>query len=116
MKQFTLNLLATIICAVLVLWYLFKYFEWRRKFLIPLEKLPGPKRYPVVGTLYPFIGVPKKGEFSLRVNLTDYRNKTLIDLFHIFENYIRVMPPLFRSWNGSLPEINVRKPEHIEVR
>ncbi|GJQ72805.1 hypothetical protein Trydic_g1455 [Trypoxylus dichotomus] len=91
------QMLFIIICALFVLWYLCEYFKWRSKFLVPLEKLPGPKRYPILGTLYLFVNVPKD------------------EIFYYYENFLKSMPPLFRSWNGSLPEINVRKPEHLEL-
>ncbi|GJQ86708.1 hypothetical protein Trydic_g14779 [Trypoxylus dichotomus] len=54
-------------------------------------------RYPIVGTNYVFIGVPKE------------------DLFDIMVGCIKEFRPIFRAWNGSTPEVHFVKPEHLEI-
>ncbi|KAK9744667.1 Cytochrome P450 [Popillia japonica] len=85
------------VAVIVVLWWLFSYYKWRRDIYYPLEKLPGDPRYPIIGTEYIFIGVSRN------------------ELIKVFLEKIKKYSPLFRTWNGSIPEINLMKPEHIEI-
>ncbi|KAK9744643.1 Cytochrome P450 [Popillia japonica] len=83
--------------AVLFLWYLLLCWKWKKNFFDPMEKLPGDKYYPIFGTTYTLIGVPRSEVFY-----------TLLDSIYKYK-------PLFRTWNGSHPEVNITKPEHLQV-
>ncbi|KAK9744665.1 Cytochrome P450 [Popillia japonica] len=85
------------VAVIAALWFLFSYYKWRRDIYYPLEKLPGDPRYPIIGTQYIFIGVSRN------------------DLIKVFIGKLKKFAPLFRSWNGSIPEIHLMKPEHIEI-
>lgn len=39
----------------------------------------------------------------------------LIDVLSKLLDVIGTYRPLFRSWNGSVPELNIMKPEHLQV-
>lgn len=36
-------------------------------------------------------------------------------MYNLFMTRINKYKPLFRTWNGSIPEIHIMKPEHLEV-
>lgn len=52
------------VLVIVVLWYLVSYYKWRKNVYSYLEKLPGDPRYPIIGTEYIFIGVPREGNIS----------------------------------------------------
>uniref|UniRef100_A0A182MYY0 Cytochrome P450 n=1 Tax=Anopheles dirus TaxID=7168 RepID=A0A182MYY0_9DIPT len=88
-----------LIQLALVVITLVPFFKWLKKRLqlrSIIEKIPGPKTYPVVGTMHPFIG--KKSE----------------EIFYIIDQRTRDFPGIHRIWNGSTPEIRINKPEYVE--
>ncbi|KRT80978.1 cytochrome P450 [Oryctes borbonicus] len=89
-------LIIPLLCLVIV-WYLVLCWKWKKNVFDYMEKLPGPKWYPIFGTTYAFKGVS--------------REEVLYKLLDI----IQAHRPLFRSWNGTDAEINIMKPEHLQV-
>lgn len=61
-----------------------------------VNKLPGPKSYPIFGTVLDISG-----------------KKT--DLFELILKQNHKYGPIYRTWMGSMPVINVMKAEHIEI-
>ncbi|KAI4464333.1 cytochrome p450 family 4 [Holotrichia oblita] len=86
-----------LVLVIVFVWYLYSYFKWRKDVYYPLEKIPGHPRYPIIGTEYIFIRVSSE------------------ELFDVFLKVTQKYAPLFRRWNGSLPEIVTTKPEHFEI-
>ncbi|KRT80979.1 cytochrome P450 [Oryctes borbonicus] len=81
----------------LALWYLVICWKWKKNFFDPMEKIPGDRYYPIFGTTYGFIGVPRS------------------EVFYKIVDTVSKYSPLFRTWNGRHPEINIMKPEHLQV-
>ncbi|XP_035917573.1 cytochrome P450 4C1-like [Anopheles stephensi] len=75
------------------------FLRWLKKRLQlqrVMDKIPGPKSYPVVGTMHSFIG--KKSE----------------EIFYIIDQRTRAYPGIHRIWNGSTPEVRINKAEYVE--
>ncbi|KAI4464331.1 cytochrome p450 family 4 [Holotrichia oblita] len=85
------------VLVTVVLWYLISYYKWWKNVYFYLEKLPGDPRYPIIGTEYIFIGVPRE------------------ELFNAVIANVDKYAPIFRTWNGSSPEVHLTKPEHLEL-
>jgi hypothetical protein len=44
-----------------------------------------------------------------------YRAQFLAGLFEVFQRRTRMYGPLFRVWAGPIAQINLSRPEHVEV-
>ncbi|PNF27068.1 Cytochrome P450 4C1, partial [Cryptotermes secundus] len=62
-----------------------------------VNKLHGPTQYPIFGTALPFLFIKRNETFK-----------------YITENH-NTFRPIFRSWNGSVPNIHLLRPEDVEV-
>ncbi|GJQ72804.1 hypothetical protein Trydic_g1454 [Trypoxylus dichotomus] len=85
------------VVVILSLWYLIICWRWKKTFFDPIEKIPGDKYYPIFGTTYKFIGVPRS------------------EVFYKILDAVNKYRPLFRTWNGRHPEVNIMKPEHLQI-
>jgi len=62
-----------------------------------MNLLPGPKSYPFIGSQFQFILADRK---ELMRKKTEEINQN---------------PPLYRTWIGNIPEVNLLNPAHLEV-
>ncbi|ETN65988.1 cytochrome P450 [Anopheles darlingi] len=60
------------------------------------DKIPGPKAYPLVGTMYTFFG------------------KKPHEIFYVIDQRTRTYPDLHRVWTGMVPEVRISKAEYVE--
>ncbi|GJQ72801.1 hypothetical protein Trydic_g1451 [Trypoxylus dichotomus] len=89
-------ILTPLLCIVFI-WYLVLCWKWKKNVFDYVEKLPGLKWYPIFGSTYVFKGMPRE------------------DVLYKQLEIIAAHGPLFRSWNGNAPEINIMKPEHLQI-
>ncbi|KAK9744655.1 Cytochrome P450 [Popillia japonica] len=82
---------------VVLLWYLIICIKWKKNIFDVLEKIPGPKWYPFIGTYHLFRGVSRE------------------EIFYKFGEVVGQYAPLFRSWNGSVGEVHLMKPDHLQI-
>ncbi|GJQ86707.1 hypothetical protein Trydic_g14778 [Trypoxylus dichotomus] len=86
------------VLSILTICYFIHWYKWKKRVLDPIEKLPGVRRIPLIGTDYIFIGVKKA------------------DLFDLLCHHMRVYGPApFKSWHGNNPMLHLMKPEHLEI-
>uniref|UniRef100_A0A182VUF1 Cytochrome P450 n=1 Tax=Anopheles minimus TaxID=112268 RepID=A0A182VUF1_9DIPT len=88
-----------LIQLALVVITLVPFLRWLKKRLqlqSVMDKIPGPKSYPVVGTMHSFIG--KKSE----------------EIFYIIDQRTLAYPGIHRIWNGFTPEVRIYKAEYVE--
>nr|XP_022906714.1 cytochrome P450 4C1-like [Onthophagus taurus] len=85
-----------IIVAILI-HFIKNRIQYNREIVQYVDKLPGPKAYPFIGTFHVFIGVKRNATF-----------KTL-------KNVSAQYGPLYRTWARSSPEVNIMKPEYFEI-
>uniref|UniRef100_A0A182PE71 Uncharacterized protein n=1 Tax=Anopheles epiroticus TaxID=199890 RepID=A0A182PE71_9DIPT len=89
-------LLIQLALVVITLVQVLKWFKkWLQLYNV-MNKIPGPKAYPIVGTMYSFIG--KKSE----------------EIFYIIDKRTRDYPDIHRIWNGLVPEVRINKAEYVE--
>ncbi|XP_037041977.1 cytochrome P450 4C1-like [Bradysia coprophila] len=91
-----------VIVALLVVIYsviipLTKWYRKRAALVQVIDKIPGPKAYPLIGTTYEFFGVDRK------------------DLFKVFKDVVKIDPYIARSWMGLIPEVTLMKAEYAEA-
>ncbi|KAJ6633992.1 Cytochrome P450 4C1 [Pseudolycoriella hygida] len=91
-----------VIVALLVVIYsvIVPFTKWYRKraaIVAAIDKLPGRKAYPLIGTTYEFFGVDRK------------------DLFKVFEKVVTIDPYIARFWIGPSPEVTIMKAEYAET-
>lgn len=69
----------------------------RRKYVQQLNALPGPKSYPLIGSMHAFVGA-KRGDLPrlLRENFADF-------------------PYISRSWLGPIGQVELKRAEHVEI-
>ncbi|GJQ72802.1 hypothetical protein Trydic_g1452 [Trypoxylus dichotomus] len=89
-------LVLPLIIAVLA-WYLVICIKWKKTIFDIIEKIPGPKWYPFVGTFFPFQGVSRE------------------DIFYKFGEITGKYAPFYRSWNGDVPEVHLMKADHLQI-
>uniref|UniRef100_A0A182YDR9 Uncharacterized protein n=1 Tax=Anopheles stephensi TaxID=30069 RepID=A0A182YDR9_ANOST len=91
--------LSTIFHGVLVFVLFAVYLQWlmkRWQLSQIFEKIPGPKAYPIVGTMYSFFG------------------KKRHEIFYLLDERTRTYPNIHRVWTGLTPEVRISKPEFVE--
>uniref|UniRef100_A0A182SEC0 Cytochrome P450 n=1 Tax=Anopheles maculatus TaxID=74869 RepID=A0A182SEC0_9DIPT len=91
--------LSTIFHGVLVFVLFAVYLQWlmkRWQLSQIFEKIPGPKAYPIVGTMYSFFG------------------KKRHEIFYLLDARTRAYPDIHRVWTGMTPEVRISKPEFVE--
>ncbi|KAK9744610.1 Cytochrome P450 [Popillia japonica] len=82
---------------VVIAWYLVICLKWKKNIFDTLQKIPGLKWYPVVGT------------YSI------YAKASRADVIYKFLEVTRKYAPFYRSWNGSIPEVHISKADHLQV-
>ncbi len=88
-----------VISLLIVIYSVIPFVKWYRKraaLIETIDRIPGIKAYPLVGTTYKFLGVDRKS------------------LFKVFDEILTKYPYISRSWIGLMPEVNIRKAEYIE--
>uniref|UniRef100_U5EVJ2 Putative cytochrome n=1 Tax=Corethrella appendiculata TaxID=1370023 RepID=U5EVJ2_9DIPT len=85
------GILIIVISTKLVQWYL-----KRKTYCDILNRIPGPKQYPVIGTMYEFFGASK------------------YDFFYINTKHSKVHREIYRVWVGMECTVRIIKPEYIE--
>lgn len=92
--------LTTIIYGILIFLVFAPFLQWwvkRARLVQIIDKIPGPKAYPFIGTTYTFFG------------------KKHYELFYIIDERTRRYPDIHRVWTGMRPEIRISKPEYVET-
>nr|CAD7431982.1 unnamed protein product [Timema monikensis] len=82
---------------LLLCWYLLKMALKRAKMVHLVDKLPGPRAYPVIGTSWKLLTFP--------------RNQLMAQA----KKDVTEFGPLFRTWIGPIPEVHLMKPQHFEL-
>ncbi|XP_052863031.1 cytochrome P450 4C1-like [Anopheles cruzii] len=85
------GVLSFLVFAVLLNWLLKR---WQLSQIY--DKIPGPKAYPFVGTMYSFFG------------------KKHHEIFYVIDKRTRTYPNIHRLWTGLVPEVRVTKAEYVE--
>lgn len=132
MHNLTMNELVFVSIFVIILIYLLQNYGSRRSKQQQLvDKLPGPKSYPFLGTLMEFLRSPRNGKyqctylqtFYLVFSYLYYDSVFIIFFFVLFperflliEKLIQDYGYLFRTWTGPIPVVHVANPNDAEVR
>lgn len=74
-----------------------KWYKQRVHFVNTINKIPGPKAYPIIGTSYLFFGVKRN------------------DIFKTLNKLRFEYPNIARSWLGPSAQIEVRNADYIET-
>ncbi|XP_048504921.1 uncharacterized protein LOC105688649 [Athalia rosae] len=90
--------LITTVLAVIIIKLLQRYIEFRR-FVKIIDKIPGPKGYPVVGNMLDILHVSREGRWKWFCNLSSQYTDAGI----------------FRTWLGPVAHINLISPETAAV-
>ncbi len=89
-----------IIVSILIVIYsaipLIKWYKKRAALIEVIDKIPGTKAYPLIGTTYEFFGVERK------------------NIFKVFIDIVSKNPHIGRSWMGFIPDVNIQKAEYFE--
>ncbi|KAJ4433397.1 hypothetical protein ANN_15656 [Periplaneta americana] len=93
-----LTLLIGGVLFIVAMMFLFSSEKNKSQSLKEFNKLPGPPAYPIVGTVLPMLFLKRN------------------ELFTFSQGNIAKYKPMFRTWNGSQPQIHIMKPEHVEKR
>lgn len=86
-----LVVLAALLCAILGNWYM-----KRAKRNKQINRIPGFKSYPVIGTTHMFFG------------------KSRSEIYDVLRLEAKLFPYISRVWIGPLPEVCIRKAEYVE--
>lgn len=83
--------------VIVFVWYLVICIKWKKNIFDIMEKIPGAKWFPLIGTFYPLSMASRE------------------DVTYKFIELLQKYAPFFRSWNGGVHEVHVMKAEHIQV-
>ncbi|XP_065079031.1 cytochrome P450 4C1-like [Ochlerotatus camptorhynchus] len=92
--------LTTFIYGLLIFFIFVPFLRWwvkRARLGQIIDKIPGPKAYPFIGTTYTFFG------------------KKHYELFYVIDERTRRYPEIHRIWTGLRPEVRISKPEYVET-
>lgn len=92
--------LTTIIYGLLTFLVFVPFLQWlikRVQLAQVIDKIPGPKAYPLIGTTYMFFG------------------KQRHDIFYVIDERTRRYPEIHRIWTGMRPEVRISKAEYVEA-
>lgn len=64
--EFISLILLVILLAIPVI-YFWPIYQEKRRLELALEKIPGPKAYPIIGNTYIFFGVARKGNYLKKI-------------------------------------------------
>uniref|UniRef100_A0A182LRD2 Cytochrome P450 n=1 Tax=Anopheles culicifacies TaxID=139723 RepID=A0A182LRD2_9DIPT len=106
MSELTTVFYATVAFLVLVmpiLQWLIRRIQMSRIY----DKIPGPKAYPFIGTLYLFFG--KKSHVQ-----TNPKSDAFAEIFTMIDQRTRRYDGIHRIWVGMTPEIRLSKAEYVE--
>ncbi|XP_063706408.1 cytochrome P450 4C1-like [Culicoides brevitarsis] len=81
--------------AVLIAFFLPKFIK-RRQFVNTVNRIPGPKSYPIIGTMWDFIGANRE------------------DIFDLKRKYSKQFDGIYRLWTVGFADIKLERPEYIE--
>lgn len=82
---------------ILTFFPLLKWYRKRSKFVALIEKIPGPKAYPIIGTTYFDFFTPREEQFNVSVQ------------------HRRQYPNILRYWYGQEAAVSLYKAEYVEV-
>uniref|UniRef100_A0A182JEX4 Uncharacterized protein n=1 Tax=Anopheles atroparvus TaxID=41427 RepID=A0A182JEX4_ANOAO len=91
--------LNTIVHGVLVFLVFAPFLQWlmkRWQLSKIYDVIPGPKAYPLIGTMYTFFG------------------KKTHEIFYVIDERTRAYPDIHRIWTGMVPEVRISKAEYVE--
>ncbi|XP_037034245.1 cytochrome P450 4C1-like [Bradysia coprophila] len=83
--------LVALLCALLMIWY-----RKRAKRNNQINRIPGFKSYPLIGTTHMYFG------------------KSRTEIYDVLRNEAAQFPYISRVWIGPLPEVCIRKAEYVE--
>lgn len=92
--------LTTFIYGLLIFFVFAPLLRWwvkRARLVQIIDKIPGPKAYPFIGTAHTFFG------------------KKHHEIFYVIDERTRRYPDIHRIWTGMRPEIRISKPEYVET-
>ncbi|XP_058818787.1 cytochrome P450 4C1-like [Topomyia yanbarensis] len=92
--------LITILYGILAFIVFAPFLQWlvkRVQLVQIINKIPGPKAYPLIGTTYLFYG------------------KKLHEIFYVIDERTRRFPDIHRIWTGTNPEVRISKAEYVEA-
>lgn len=95
--DFSTVVLVIITLITLLNIFFLKSYKERRKIVAAVDKIPGPKAYPIIGTTLDLLYTPTK------------------ELFEFMKKRSQQFKPIFRVWAGSHPEVHVMKAEYTEI-
>lgn len=113
---------ATILLLVALLlipaYKLLKTYNKNRRIAKYIDRLPGPKKYPIFGTSFELMRIPRdrneKPNFAIAFFYYGVRF-FFVEFWQALRKRAKTYGPLYRSWYGSLPTVHLLKPEHMEV-
>ncbi|KFB49529.1 AGAP009246-PA-like protein [Anopheles sinensis] len=91
--------LHTIVHGVLVFLVFAPFLHWlmkRWQLSKIYDVIPGPKAYPLIGTMYTFFG------------------KKHHEIFYVIDKRTRTYPDIHRVWTALVPEVRISKAEYVE--
>ncbi|XP_055594967.1 cytochrome P450 4C1-like [Uranotaenia lowii] len=92
--------LNTLLYGVLTFLIFAPFLQWlvkRIRQIQIIDRIPGPKAYPLVGTTYMFFG------------------KKRHEIFYVIDERTRRYPEIHRIWTGMRPEVRISKAEYVEA-
>ncbi|XP_063705000.1 cytochrome P450 4C1-like [Culicoides brevitarsis] len=90
-----ISLVIYVLTAILIIYAIDKFLKWRR-FVNTVNRLPGPKAYPIIGTLWD----------TMRANRDE--------IFDIMKKRSATYGPIYRLWFMGFAQINLERPEYVE--
>ncbi|XP_067002018.2 cytochrome P450 4C1 isoform X2 [Anabrus simplex] len=91
------TILLSLALGAFIIVYFLKERRKQSRFTKLVDEIPGPRTVPLLGNANDLILIPRSG------------------LFKIFDERAKTFWPIFRIWNGSIPEVHLSLPEHIEA-
>lgn len=73
-----------------------QWYKRRAKLIEIIEKIPGKKAYPLIGTTYEFFGIGRK------------------EISNVIDENSKKYPYINRIWVGPTPDVLIRKAEYVE--
>lgn len=84
-----------------------------------INKIPGPKTYPLIGTSFHFTSIPRESNHKILIckdkMLIIFKCVYITERFYKLIEFAKTYKSFYRLWNGIAPEVRILRGDYAET-